>query len=388
MMEKAYEYALDANAAFREQETDIFFNDFEHYMEEINVLARGYIEGKIVLEDVEVDNDKTGRNILGQIIDFIKRMIAKFIDTAKNLFKNNSKWFSDNVHKFDAITDQKYEALTITILPYWKVNGYKVISPSIKATDNRLGKEFKDSSAIETAMYPNLVKNTVSNNLVEGAKIEYRGGTNNLESIKGGAVKNTVKEMINYCNHYVETANNIKTSIEEVQKQVEDSQDELDKAMEDFSIAEGIPIMETVYATMPWVDKNGEVFYVMEANNRNGQKNNVNNGTVSGGNPPPPDNTQNQNPQQTNTNQNGQGKATSKPPDNNGSVQSAGQDEIDKKAKDDAISSKSAIKIYYQLYLKVATAMMTIAEERYLAYIRTLRSVLSSATSTEVKKKE
>lgn len=378
-MSFSYEYALDAMSAFRDQETEIFFEDMTHYLDEINILGEAFIAGKIMLEDVEVDNDKTGRGTLGMIIDFIKRVIAKFIDTAKNLFKSNSKWFADNVHKFDAIPDNKYEALNLTILPYWKVTDYKVIAPRIKSNDNRLGTNFKDTNAIEMAMYPELMKNTVSNNIVEGAKISYRGGTNNLESVKGNSVKGVVKGMIQYCNGYVNTANKIKESIEEIQKEVESSQEEIDKAMENYSIAEGVPLLESVFATMPWINKEGEVFYITEAisngngNVTNGNGNNQNNGNGSNNN----QNTNNVN-----------SKPTSKAPEGNGVAKKVDDNEVAKNEKNKKIAGKTAVKQYYQIYLKVATAMMTIAEERYLAYLRTLRSVLSATTGTEVKEKK
>lgn len=378
----SYEYALDAMTAFRDQETEIFFEDMTHYLDEINVLGEAFIAGKIMLEEVEVDNDKTGRSTLGMIIDFIKRVIAKFIDTAKNLFKSNEKWFADNVHKFDAIPDNKYAALNLTILPYWKVSDYKVIAPRIKSNDNRLGTTFKDTNDIENAMYPDLMKNTVSNNIVEGAKISYRGGTNNLESVKGDSVKGVVKGMIQYCNGYVNTANKIKESIEEIQKEVEASQEELDKAMENYSIAEGVPLLESVFATMPWINKEGEAFYITEdtAGTNGGVTNNNNSNTQNNNNTNGTDNNQNANTDKPNP--------TSKAPEGNGVAQKVDDNEAAKNEKNKMIAGKTAVKQYYQIYLKVATAMMTIAEERYLAYLRTLRSVLSATTGTEVKEKK
>lgn len=384
----ANEYALDAYAAIKEQNNNVYYDEFMSYMNEINILAEGFTMGKILLEDVTVDNSKTGRSTLGTIIDFIKRIIAKFIDTAKSLFQTNEKWFSANAAKFDTIDDDKYAAMKITLIPYWKANEYNLPKPSIQANDNRLGGDnMKDLKDIEKAMYPSIMKLSVSDNIVEGAKIFFRGGSNNMVIITGGDVKGRVKGMIKYCNTYVTIANNIKDRLEELQKSIEDASENLDKAMEDFSIAEGMPLMETVYASLPWVDGNGNVVYLAEARNRNNGNGSVS--TTSGNNSD--GNNNNANSGDSGAAPQGNGSVTTGNENGNGNGNNGNNNEMseeDKKKKDADIGNKTAIKSFYQTQLKVGTAMMTVAEERYCAYVRTLKGVLSAAGTTTIEKKD
>lgn len=372
-MDVAYEYALDALGAFRDQETKIFYEDMMQYLTELDVLAEAFLMGKVLLEDVKVDSSKTGKGTLGSIIDFIRRIIAKFIDTAKNLFKTNEQWFSDNVHKFDRIDGKVYESMKITLVPYWNVSNYTMPNPKIQAKDPQLGVKFKDGTDIEKAMFPQLMQKTMSGNIVEGAKIYFRGGSNNLESITGSNVRTRVTGMIKYCNNYVNTANQIKEILEGISKDVETAQENLDKVMEDFSIAEGKPILETVYATMPWIDNEGKIFYVTEADDPK-------NGSVSTGETKDGDK-----PASGSKSIEGNGTVTG----GTKGVEDGTDGDKEDGVKKAAISNKTAIKTYYQIYLKVATAMMTVAEERYVAYLRTLRGVLTSAgmVKTEEPKK-
>jgi hypothetical protein len=365
--DSATEYTLDAIGSENEQNTLEYFHDFTHYIDEIDVLGEAYLKGMVMLEDVEVNGtDKDG--VLESILKFIRNIIAKFVDTAKNLFKNNTEWFQQNARKFDNIDDNVYAKLKISIIPYEKIGAYKILDPSIRSTDSRLGTDnLKDNTSIAKAMYGSILSKSVSGDVSEAAKIHYRGGSNNLQEYTGSNVKSMVMDMIKYCNNYVEVANGIKNEVDGIAKEVEDAQAELEKTVnnESFSIAEGQLLENTIFGLMPWVDKDGNVQYITEAGENGDEK-------------------------------------QSTPPTGNGSVVSADspsgaegdheqtqeEKEAAQKAKDAKVGNKNSIKIYYQIKLKVATAMMTIAEERYNAYLRTLRQILVAAGVNKDKKTE
>ena len=158
--------------------------------------------------------------------------------------------------------------------------------------------------------------------------------------------------------------NQIKDILERTTAEIEKSQEEMEKVNENFCWLEGKPIMETSYALMPWFTPDGKQI-MLEAEQP---------ATTGGDNKP----------------------VSGAAPEGNGAVTSGasgtgdGKDkEIAKqKANEEHVSRHTAIKVYWQTALKVDTALMTIAEERYHAYIRTLKSVLSAVGSETVNNKK
>ena len=376
------DYCLEMYQSMADVNTDAFYNEFMECLTAMSLFSDAYRTGVVTLEDVEVNNDKKGT--FAKIIDFIRRIIAKFMDTAKNLFKNNQEWFEANVHKFDTIDDARYSQLKITMVPYWNAK-YEHVKPAIGPDDDKLGKELKDTLSIEKAMYQNsILKLTMSGNLTEGAKIYYRGKSNNAIAIEGAAVKDRVKKMINYCNEYVNTCNGIKERLEAVEKDIEKAQDELDKvnATEAFIKVEGLPVMETVFATMPW-NKDGQMQYIVMEGSKNKNKNKPSTTPASSVT------STSSNPEQTSTTSSTTDedkKDGDKPAQ--ASVQNTA-DDAKQKEHEGKVSNATAVRTYYQCMLKVDTAMMTIAEERYHVYLKTLRDILAASNvkpAEEVKK--
>ena len=357
------DYSIDLFEAIREHNDMIFFDEFFQCMEELDVLTQAKKENRIVLEDVQEVKDDNNKGVFGKIIDFIRRMINKFMETAKNLFTDNKKWFDENAHRFDNIKDDALNKMKITIIPYWKAT-YSYIRPSLKETDTKIWESFKEGDKLEKAMYPGIMKLSTSSNISEGAKIYYRGGSNTLVAISGNDIRPRISEMLAYCKNYNETVNHIKEVMEKTAEEIERSQTEIDKVRENFCYLEGLPIMETDYSIIPWYDSKGNIL-VLEGN-----------GNVSNNN--------------ANKDKDGKEKPAGAVPTGNGTVQSGDgnnsqnsndknkEDDAKKKANEDHVNKHTALKNYWNTVLKVDTAMMTIAEERYHAYVRTLRSILSS----------
>lgn len=368
-MDYTNDYVLDVMEAVSSHHTDIFYDTFNNCFEELNILPDAYRNNKVVIEEVEVTS--SGKGFFATIIEWLKRIINKFTEMAKSLFENNKEWFQDNSHRFDKISDNAYSDIKVTIIPYWKVGEYKPFEPAFKPEDPRLGKDkLKSEEEIMTAMYPKFKGLSVSGNVIEGAKIWYRGGSNNLVSLSGSDVKKHVRGMLEYCNNYVSKANTIKEQLEQHTTELEKAETELTKAQEStmFCFLEGSPICETAYADMIWENSRGEQF-VMEAGNKKNKKDKEdkdkpgsNNGSVSNSNDKPAP--ENETPEQK--------KAREEKEKND-------KEEANKKEKDDKISNKEAIKRYWQAKIKTDATMLTIAEERYHAYVRTLKGILQEA---------
>ena len=402
---EAFEYGLLAEAAVRESNTIDYFEDFDAYVNEMMIFGDAYHTGMVVFEDVELTDKKSNgddKGIFTKIVEFIKKIIAKFMDTAANLFKTNKGWLESHAKDFEQFTDQQYSGIKFTIVPYWAVGKYEMPKPAIainRRSDGLIeltgleGDDFTDVK-LRAKMYPEIVKKSINGDLVEGAKIYFRGGSNNLVSVSGGDVKTKVGEMLQYCNGYSEVANNIRSEGDKITKEMEDTDAQVAKMIKEsalFSIAEGLPVAETLFASMPWIVNGQEV--VHEEVQPSGEGNDVGQG----------DGAQSHN-QTGNSSPGSSTPATGTVTANGEPVSTAGMSDADKeKAKKekeekdkhnkDVQESRKRLKMFYQSKLKVYTSMLTISEERYYAYLRTLRQIhtaikgMSSESSKPEEKK-
>lgn len=372
------DYSESVMDSWHEMDWNTYFEHFNQYINEVEVLGEAYHRGMIMMEDVEInDKDKSGqkddRNIFEKIIDFIKKMINAFVDKAKNLFNNNKEWFEKNRHKFDELGSDAYAKLKITIVPYESrsANGddYKIPTSKLKVTDPRLGqKGFQTLPELSKQMFDMCTKLSMSGDIVEGSKIYFRGGSNNLKKYEGAEVNNLVTIMLKYCENYVNVAVKIKDRIEAITKVMDDYQEKetavAQKESLSYSIAENALIENTVFGLYPWIDSDGNpLFIAREAETQNSGTEQKKEGT-------PPQ---------------GEVSSTDKPEtkDEKGKELSEGE-KAKKKAESDKEKTAARARVeYWRVHLKVATALLTVAEERYVRYIKTLRDVLSAAKVTD-----
>ena len=360
-----------------------YYRDFNQYINEIEVLGEAYHRGMIMMEEVKIDdNEKSGeeRGIFQKIIDFIKNMVNAFVNKAKNLFRNNQEWFAANKHKFDELTPDAYAKLSITIVPYEKRAKlgaeylFFEVEHDKKPNDPKLGeKEMKDITAVAKYLYPTLTRLSMSGDLTEGAKIWYRGGSNNLVKYTGDSVKPLVEIMLNYCDGYVAGVNKVKDKIDAITKDMEKQQDALsnvqskevepattegekgtaNKESASYSIAEGDMIEETVFGLFPWIDSDGNANFIAREAEEVVQ----------------------------------QPAKSDKPGDKPGDAPAAPKVEKYKnqEEKDKAVANQTGAVNYERCRSKVAAAWLTIVEERYVRYVRTLVDVLNAAQVTNKK---
>lgn len=329
----------------------------EESLNELFFLLECVEKQEIVIEEVTTNNKDDDRGIFQKVVDFIRSLIDKFVNAARGLFQNNKGWFEENIHKFNDITDEAYGKLKITTIPYWKGN-YKLLTPA-NLTPERV-QATKDDNELAKLMYPNLVKLSVDGDLVSGAKIYFRGGSNNLESITGSNVKSTVKEMIRYCNNYSsETVDEIKTTLENLATDVEKSQEAIDKAVnESYSFLEGCLLEQTDLAFLPMVIVTEEGSTGEGDKNKDKDKDKPQAATVTNA-------------------------ADGKPGDKPAGEESDEEKKKKQEEKDKKVKGLERGKAAVNLKVKVATAAMTIAEERYYSYLKTLKAVLSSIPASD-----
>ena len=373
-------YCEDLSIALEDEMFEAYRQDFFRCMDEVEYLAEGYARGFIAMEDVTIDNDKNKTGTFQSVLDFIKRVIAKFMDACKRIVQSDSKWFDANVHQFDKIPDSVYGSMKITCVPYWKMSKYTLPNLTMGSNDSKLGSDgYKTAEDLGKKMYPELVKLTVSGKVAEGAKIYFRGGSNNVVEMSGNNVKATVTNMINYCRDYAGVCDGIRQQVERVEKDIEKAEADAEKVAnsnasdyktdnsaktttkENYILCENAVLENSTIAYVPFINT-GSIVTEADQPNKTDKPTDTKpadtNGTVSVA---------------------GDNKDAGQ---NNGEQKNVTPSKAQLDAKDKKYSNASAVKSYYQVQLQVATAMMTIAEERHNAYMRTLRDVLSAGLNT------
>lgn len=392
---EAFEYGLLAEAAVRESNTIDYFEDFDAYVNEMMIFGDAYHTGMVVFEDVELTDKKSNgddKGIFTKLVEFIKKIIAKFMDTAANLFKTNKGWLESHAKDFEGFTDQQYGGIKFTIVPYWTSPALQLPPCSMKVenVEKEVDKHETDTD-FKNAMYPNLKKLSINGDIIEGAKIYYRGGSNNLVEVSGNDVRTRVTGMLQYCNTYAEIANKVRDVGDAITKDLEKAQKEYQDAVNEsavMSIAEGIPVAETLFASMPWIHNGVETVFEQGGATPEGRGVNMErqaSGEIKTG----------ESKDGVEKDKNGQvatvgADGKEQKPASEMTEQEKKEAEEKKKAK---VKGKSRIKLYYQTQSKVYTAMMTITEEKYYAYLRTLRQIhtaikgMSSESSKPEEKK-
>ena len=371
------DYSLCAMEAMHDIEVAEWDIHFREYVNEIDVLAEGYRRGYILMEDVEV-KEKSGpdakESTFSKIIEFIRTIIAKFMDKASNLFNSNQEWFDKYSGKLDEVSAEAYDNIKITMLAYHKQNKYDIPRTSVLPNDARLGTEkFKTLEEVAKLMYPGICKLSATKDITEGTKIYFRGGSNKVETYSNGAdVKTQVTMMAEWCKEYTDTCHHIKDQIDKMTEEME----KMDKAYEaskesssSYVLAEQALLEETGLAWLPFIDSKGNAkFLVLKEADGDGDKKKAQEEKKEG-----------QEAAKAAGATADDGKKEAKPETEEERKAREEKEAAEKKAKDEKVSRALAAKYYYQVKVKVATAMLTIAEERFVSYVKTLRNVVALA---------
>jgi hypothetical protein len=408
---EVHDYVYEAESFMNDTSFDDFFTVFESQYIELSVLTEAYLTGRmVIMEDKtdvsisEKDGDGNKKPMYQKIWEFLKKLVNAFIEKATNLFTSNSEWFKENGDRFNKITDNQYQQIKVTIYDY-KFDGIKPAEYNRTNVNGRLTVQdayddkkgpFKTKDDMKKLMFKGIETESMDKDIINGFKNHWRG-TTKTTTFQGMAVKGQVKKMLGFCQDYKSKAEKIKEAQDELQE-------EIDKASSIHSTAaqkeaeaptatvtqkaddkkntktggtgesmflselDGVPIVESVIGGIPWFahgeNCTADVIIAMEADAKDEQKENT---TAS------EDAKKSKAATQASTNGNvelkGQQSEGAPPPAN-------------KSAASKLTANAQRQMWYIQLKMIPITTAMTILEEIYVTYIKTLRDILVAAEST------
>ena len=315
----------------------------------------------IMLEDAGSTVKKTGESLWDKIKKFFAGIFGVFKSTSEKLFANNKEWLDTNYNKFDKID---YTNIKIEMLPFWwdpsldKCKGIvSQIEQKLKnvATSKNNTKQYKDIKDLKEK----LLKEYVDENgdLTNGLKNIYRVGNARgplkTVNVEGNQLREQALHMRDYCFNY---GKDVSTYISNLMRNAEKEIQVIEKMMttaptqptkESFCLVENALYKDTELA---YCDN----FIVLEAdeNAQNTNKEGVKEKDGSTTNPTEVKvvNKENKNQQK----------------EDNMKQQYNGQ------GYNELAFAKSVVQVY-QLSI---TALMTVLEERFSAYIKALHHII------------
>lgn len=344
---------------------------------------------KIVTEDVTVrdvnkgDNKKTTnlkdriKRVIGNLLKYIKNIIAFFVNKVDDLMNNNDEWLDKNTWKIDGISQDFWNQCDITIYPYDFKNQYggsNVFSENVYAqaiepiTNTEVNKKILAGFDSKEEMYKTVspkIHKLNPEDFTAAAKQYYRGGKA-LMAATGSEAKNLCAHGAKYCNNYKALSNKIKSDLNKYRGDVERFERESDKAatqggaIEGFLFRNDYEFYSVIEDRMIRYDDLEAVQELMDARHDRAM-------TKSG--------------------LSDAEKATAKGKTNGGVTMDTDRDGSDNSDRSESQPSESnttsqsftRLLEYYRTVLTIQTARMTIAEEAYNGYMRTLKTVVRTA---------
>lgn len=407
---EVHDYVYEAESFMNDTSFDDFFTMFESQYIELSVLTEAYLTGRmVIMEDkTEVsiskkDGDGNKKKRYQRIWEFLKKLVNAFIEKATNLFTSNAEWFKENGDRFNKITDNQYQQLKVTIYDY-KFNNINPAEYNKVTVNGRLTGEdayedkknqFKTKDDMKKLMFKGIETESMDKDIINGFKNHWRG-TTKTTTFTGMAIKGQVTKMLGFCQDYKSKAEKIKEAQDELQEEIDKASSiHSDAAQAEanaptatvtqnadanknntkptgeatfMSELDGVPIVESVIGGIPWYahgeNCTSDVIIAMEADSNDTEKQNstatddVNKskaGTADSAN--------------GNVGFKGEKKPGEPPPAN--------------KKEASGLTAKAQRQMWYiQLKMIPITTAMTILEEIYVTYIKTLRDILVAAEST------
>ena len=407
---EVHDYVYEAESFMNDTSFDDFFTVFESQYIELSVLTEAYLTGRmVIMEDkTEVsiskkDGDGNKKKRYQRIWEFLKKLVNAFIEKATNLFTSNAEWFKENGDRFNKITDNQYQQLKVTIYDY-KFNNINPAEYNKVTVNGRLTGEdayedkknqFKTKDDMKKFMFKGIETESMDKDIINGFKNHWRG-TTKTTTFTGMAIKGQVTKMLGFCQDYKSKAGKIKEAQDELQEEIDKASSiHSDAAQAEanaptatvtqsadanknntkptgeatfMSELDGVPIVESVIGGIPWYahgeNCTSDVIIAMEADSNDTEKQNstatddVNKskaGTADSAN--------------GNVGFKGEKKPGEPPPAN--------------KKEASGLTAKAQRQMWYiQLKMIPITTAMTILEEIYVTYIKTLRDILVAAEST------
>ena len=344
----------------------------------------------IVKEDVTVRDVNKGDNkkaktfidrvkkVVGNLLKYIRNIIAFFVNKVDDLMNNNEEWISKNAYKLDGISSEFWSQCDITLYPYDFKNQYggnNVFTEDVYAqaiepnTNTQVTKQitagFNSKDEFYKTVAPKIYKINPED-FTAACKTYYRGGKNLIGATGNDAEKICIHGL-KYANNYKALSNKIKSDLNKYRGIVEKFQrDSEQRSKQEGSVESALfPSLEFYSVLEDRYIRYDEIEIANEAITLNPVK-------------ALKDRTQREYDKQVGSSQ------------SNGTVtmdeKKNGEDNTENTPSQPSQTSQASqiftrMLEYYRAVLTVQTARMTIAEEAYNAYMRTIKTVVRTAES-------
>lgn len=187
------------------------FNEilFERMEAESEFMIACLEDHHILLEEVGTQTNAKTESLWERIKSFFQRLINVFKGKAKSLFESNKEWMDNNFNKLDKIN---YADLKISALPYWEMPMEKMrdvasaVETKIRsaATNPKSKETYSDMNKLKSELLSNYLDE--NGDLTIGLKNTYRCGQPKGPikpvALEGPNLERLVKEFKNYCYNY------------------------------------------------------------------------------------------------------------------------------------------------------------------------------------------
>ena len=340
--------------------------------------VRTIVKEDVTVRDINKGDNKKPKNlvdrikrVIGNLIKYVRNIIASFINKVDDLLNTNEDWISKNAYKVDGISSEFWSQCDVTLYPYDFKNQYggnNVFSENVYAqaiepiSNSKISQQVLAGFSNKEEMYKTVAPKIFKINpddFTAACKYYYRGGKN-LIGATGDDAKKLCQRGIKYANNYKALSNKIKTDLNKYRGDVEKFERESEQrsnqegAVESFLFPslEFYSVLEDRYIRYDEVEIANEAIEdkvvpptkLAQSKERSG----MTNGTVT-----------------MDEKKNGEDNTENTPSQPTQSSQASQQ--------------FTRLLEYYRTVLTVQTARMTIAEEAYNAYIRTIKTVVRTA---------
>ncbi len=322
-----------------EDESDFIINTLENY--------------QVIFEEAQQVMDSTKQaGFFQRLADFFKRLFGVFSEKTKSIFESNKKWMDDNFNKLDKID---YSNIEIKMVPFWNMSLNRIKADSYAMarkittimTNKQTLEKYKDFDTIKKDIYGAYLDD--NGDLTNGLKNYYRTGNSKgsieMVSLKGNTLKEKINEFKTYCFNY---GKDIEPFVQNLMATGEKELQRVEKTLKSRPVEENFCLVEnTFYNATDVAQFNG--FTVLEA----------------------------EQPKSNDTKKDTSTKPTE--------VQIVNKDDDKQKEEEDTTNQKySGLSTNELLFLKnimqieqvSISALMTVIEERFKAYMNALKAII------------
>lgn len=198
------------------------------------------------------------KQIVDRMIQFIKNMFARLVDTMQTWFQNSGKWLEARKGAFSKF---KYDDLSIEMIPYWEGNKSNPIQRTSRSVLQYIADAFKANGVSKEEFdFDTFTERRLQylldtdGDLTEGMKNFYRVGNAkgknrvNLSSsgLRSQVINEFIPTILNY-NNYIQEAQNVQRTLDSRTSALAIEMDKRGIVAE--SALFGLPYNETLFAT-------------------------------------------------------------------------------------------------------------------------------------------